>query len=80
MKTRQYRIANRRETPESTIVTVKEQVLAKLESLPENASLSDIREELEILEGIEEGQRDIAEGRFSEASEVKAKLRSWITG
>jgi predicted transcriptional regulator len=60
------------------VVTVKEQVMATLEKLPDTASLTEIREEIDILAAIEEGQRAIEEGRYSEASEVKARLRSWV--
>jgi len=58
-------------------VTVKEQVMAKLEELPETATLEEIREEFEILAAIEEGQRDASAGRVFAASELRAELRSW---
>ena len=57
----------------------KQLVLETLRQLPEEASLSEIIEELQTLEAIRKGQEDIAEGRFKSHDEVKALVASWTT-
>lgn len=53
--------------------------MAKLETLPESASLADIREEIDILAAIEEGQRAVREGRVKTQSEVKDLFATWLS-
>jgi predicted transcriptional regulator len=60
-------------------VSDKQLVLETLRQLPEEASLSEIIEELQTLEAIRKGQEDIAEGRFKSHDEVKALVASWTT-
>jgi predicted transcriptional regulator len=60
-------------------MTTKQQVIERLESLPESASLADFKEELEIMVALKEGQQDIAEGKVSNVEEAKATLDSWFT-
>jgi len=45
--------------------------------LPDTASLHDIREELEILESIKEGQKAAREGRTKTQEEVEQLFASW---
>ena len=59
-------------------MTDKQLAFKLLESLPETASLSDIREELDILEAIKEGQADIKAGRYKTVDEAKQLLSSWV--
>jgi len=58
-------------------VSDKELALSTLEALPDTASLHDIREELEILESIKEGQRAAREGRTKPQEEVEQLFASW---
>jgi predicted transcriptional regulator len=60
-------------------VTVKEQVLAKLEKLPDSVTLTQMREELEIIEAIEKGQKAAREGRVKTQAEVESLFESWLT-
>jgi predicted transcriptional regulator len=50
-----------------------------LRQLPEEASLSEIIEELQTLGAIRKGQEDISAGRFKSHDEVKALVASWTT-
>jgi len=60
-------------------VSDKQLVLETLRQLSEEASLSEIIEELQTLEAIRKGQEDIAAGRFKSHDEVKALAASWNT-
>lgn len=55
----------------------KQTVLNALEALPETASLHDIREELEIIEGIQKGQQAAREGRTKTQEQVEQIFASW---
>jgi len=60
-------------------VSDKQLVLETLRQLPEEASLSEIIEELQTLGAIRKGQEDISAGRFKSHDEVKALVASWTT-
>lgn len=60
-------------------MTDKQAVFVALERLPENASLLEISEELQIMTAIREGQRDVAEGRTRTHEEVKREFESWAS-
>lgn len=55
----------------------RDEVIAILNRLPEDASLEDIRYEFETIFGILEGTRDFEEGRFYPHAEVMEMLRQW---
>lgn len=57
----------------SDCVTVsgKQLAIIKLEALPETSSLHNIREELEILDSIQSGQKGAREGRTKSQEEVE---------
>ena len=58
-------------------VNDKQLALSTLRALPETTSLHDIREELEILESIKEGQKAAREGRTRTQDEVEHLFNSW---
>ncbi len=58
-------------------VTDKQLALSKLEALPETVSLHDIREELEILDAIQSGQKAAREGGTKSQEEVEKLFASW---
>ncbi len=60
-------------------MTTKQQVIERLERLPESASLADFKEELEIMVALNAGQKDITEGKVRNIEEAKAALDSWFT-
>jgi predicted transcriptional regulator len=55
----------------------KQQVLAALRHLPDDASFSRIRSTLELVAAIEEGEDSFRTGRTFTQAEVEAKLESW---
>lgn len=60
-------------------MTDKEAVLDALSRLPENASLEEITEELQIMAGVRRGKADIAAGRTKTQEEVEQLVESWAT-
>jgi predicted transcriptional regulator len=60
-------------------MTDKEAVLDALSRLPENASLEEITEELQIMAAVRRGRADIAAGRTKTQEEVKQLVESWAT-
>ena len=61
-------------------MTDKEAVLDALSRLPENASLEEITEELQIMAAVRRGREAIAAGRTKSQEEVKQLVDSWATG
>ena len=60
-------------------MTDKEAVLDALSRLPENASLEEITEELQIMADVRRGRADIAAGRTKTQEEVRQLVESWAT-
>jgi len=60
-------------------MTTKQQIIERMERLPDSASIADIREELEIIAALEEGQRDVAEGKVKTIEQAKAEVDTWFT-
>jgi predicted transcriptional regulator len=56
----------------------RDEVIAILSRLPEDASLEDIRYEFETIFGILEGGRDIEEGRVFTHEEVMAEVQAML--
>ena len=60
-------------------MTDKEAVLDALSRLPENASLEEITEELQIMAAVRRGRADISAGRTKTQEEVVQLVESWAT-
>jgi predicted transcriptional regulator len=60
-------------------MTTKQLVIERLGQLPESASLMDFKEELQIMQALQEGREDIAAGRSQCVDEAKAALDTWFT-
>jgi predicted transcriptional regulator len=60
-------------------MTDKQAVRDVLDRLPEDASLDEITEELQIMAAIRRGRSDIAAGRTKTQDEVKKLVESWAT-
>lgn len=60
-------------------MTAKELVKNAIEALPDNATLTDIREELEVIEGIEKGLADADAGRVVSHEEAVRRIESWTS-
>jgi predicted transcriptional regulator len=56
----------------------KDKVRKTIDRLPENFTVDQIVEELVILNRIEEGLKDIEEGRVFTTDQVKKELKTWL--
>jgi predicted transcriptional regulator len=59
--------------------TVKEDIQALLERLPDNCTIEDVQYHLYILEKIRRGVQDAEAGRVKTHEEVEAKFAEWLT-
>ena len=57
----------------------KQIVRELLEKLPEEASLTDIVEEIEFVAGIREGAAELDRGHSLTAEQLRERLRSWTS-
>jgi len=60
-----------------TAMSTKELLTEFVRDLPEKITLAEAIEELQILAGIREGQRDVAEGRVISHEEMKRRITEW---
>lgn len=60
-------------------MTDKQIVLEAIRKLPDDISIEEIAEDVEILAAIRKGEADIAAGRFKTHEEVEKLLASWTT-
>jgi predicted transcriptional regulator len=60
-------------------MTDKQAVVDALQRLPENATLEEITEELNILAAVRRGRADVAAGRTKTHEEAEKLLESWAT-
>jgi predicted transcriptional regulator len=58
-------------------MTDKQAAIDALQRLPENASLDEINQELQIMAAVRRVRTDIAAGRTKTHQEVKESLASW---
>lgn len=56
----------------------KDKVKKTIDKLPDNFTVDQLVEELVILNRIDEGLKDIAEGRVFSTDQVKEELRTWL--
>ncbi|MCI0747099.1 MAG: hypothetical protein L0Y58_16970 [Verrucomicrobia subdivision 3 bacterium] len=56
----------------------KEIVRELLEKLPDEASLTDIAQEIEFIAGVREGLAELEEGKSLTAQQLRERLRSWM--
>jgi len=56
----------------------KEKVKKTIERLPESFTVDQVIEELVVLNKIEEGLKDIEEGRVFTTDQVKQELKAWL--
>ena len=60
------------------IMLTKDKVRKTIDRLPESFTVDQIVEELVILNRIEEGLKDIEEGRVFTTDQVKKELKTWL--
>lgn len=56
----------------------KTQLLETIQDMPDEFSVDDLIERLLILQKIEEGQRQISEGKSYSEEEAKKKMEKWL--
>ncbi len=56
----------------------KEQIKKTIDALPEGFTLEDVIEEIILIDKIEQGRKDVAEGRILTEDEVKNQLNQWL--
>ena len=61
------------------IMTDKQAVIDAIHRLPDNASLDEIAEELQIMAAIRRGRADVAAGRTKTHQETEQLLESWAS-
>ncbi|MBU0608840.1 MAG: hypothetical protein KKI08_13215 [Armatimonadetes bacterium] len=59
-------------------MTTKEKVQEVISRLPEDATLEDIQYHLYVLEAIEQGEQDIADGKTMTHEEVERRFAEWL--
>jgi predicted transcriptional regulator len=59
-------------------MTVKQEMLQWVQSLPDECSWDDARYFLYVREKAAEGLKDAAEGRLVSADEAKRRMREWV--
>ena len=57
---------------------VKEKVLEIIQSLPNEFSIDDVVEKLIVLQKIETGLQQVAEGKTLPTKDAKEKLQKWL--
>ncbi len=65
-------------TIETKSDNAKELVKAVLQSLPDNATLDEILDAIEIQGILQQGRRESADGRVLTESEARARLSKWL--
>lgn len=60
-------------------MSVKEDVLRMIQSMPEHVTMNEIIDELNVRAKIEEGLKNLDEGKFIAHDEVRRRLNKWLT-
>jgi predicted transcriptional regulator len=60
------------------MATAKQDARKILDGLPEEASLEDIQYHLYVLQRIQRGREDLAQGRVVSRGEVEQRLANWL--
>ncbi|MDR6123442.1 putative transcriptional regulator [Bacillus sp. SLBN-46] len=60
-------------------MSIKEDVIRIIKGLPENVSLEDILEELQVIAKVEKGLQDLNNGKAVSHNEVKEKISKWLS-
>jgi predicted transcriptional regulator len=60
-------------------MSTKESILDAIERLPDDVDFNAAIEEIRILQRIEEGEKAADQGRVHGHSEVRQRVRSWIS-
>ena len=58
--------------------SVREQVIQVLDALPDDATLDDVMARLHFRMRVEQGLKDLDEGRWTTQEEVEKRLAKWL--
>lgn len=58
---------------------VKEEAIQLIERMPNDCSIEDILYHLYVKKKVDQGLRDIEEGRVLSHDEMKARIRQWLS-
>ena len=64
---------------ETTLPSVKEEVLKILDSLPDGADWEEIHYSIYARERVERARREVADGRVLDQEEVEARMQRWLS-
>jgi predicted transcriptional regulator len=56
----------------------KEKIHYTIDSLPDNLTIDQVIDQMILLDKIEQGIKDVDEGRIYSSEEVKEKLNKWL--
>jgi predicted transcriptional regulator len=56
----------------------KEKIHYTIDSLPDNLTIDQVIDQIILLDKIEQGIKDVDEGRIYSSEEVKEKLNKWL--
>ncbi|MBM4166419.1 MAG: hypothetical protein FJ218_05830 [Ignavibacteria bacterium] len=59
-------------------MSIKEQAINVIKTLPENCTMEDIQYHLYVREKVERGIRAIEEGRYISQQEAEKKVHEWL--
>ena len=59
-------------------MSIKQQVLAAIQRLPDDISFHDVNEEIALLAAVQEAEDDIREKRLVSNSDMKSRIEEWV--
>lgn len=61
-------------------MTIKQRAIESIKDLPETATWEDVLYQIQFIQAVEEGSREVNEGNVVAHAQVKQELQHWITG
>ncbi len=59
-------------------MSIKHQVLAAIQRLPDDISFADVNEEIAMLAAVQEAEDDIPKKRLVSNSDMKSRIEEWV--
>ena len=59
-------------------MSIKHQVLAAIQRLPDDISFDDVNEEIALLAAVQEAEDDIREKRLVSNRDMKSRIEEWV--
>lgn len=60
-------------------MTVKDEVIAAIRRLPDDAEIRDIEAEIALLNAVKEAEKDIASGALVSNDEMRSRIDEWTS-